>query len=141
MSYLRYNSSRFVRQTPSRTPCLQLTLEPWPYPTLQGRVGWADDTFVCLRSINMERPISDMDRLPYAKYTEMRKRLETEKLADTEVDKLYDIVQVTAGLFDKNAIRYTIEGGPSQQRRDNDDDDGKRYKRQEADSQKSVISR
>ncbi|CAF0778605.1 unnamed protein product [Didymodactylos carnosus] len=133
MSYLRYNSSRFVRQTPSRTPCLQLTLEPWPYPTLQGRVGWgkgalhisslhlpwlkivslnlADDTFVCLRSINMERPISDMDRLPYAKYTEMRKRLETEKLADTEVDKLYDIVQVTAGLFDKNAIRYTIEGG------------------------------
>ena len=41
----------------------------------------------------------------------MRKRLETEKLTDAEVDKLYDIVEVTAELFDEYNIRYTIEGG------------------------------
>jgi hypothetical protein len=64
--------------------------------------------------INMERSsrrLSDIDRLRYVKYEEMRRRLEKEKLTDIEVDKLYDIVEVTAGLFDENAIRYTIEGG------------------------------
>jgi hypothetical protein len=55
--------------------------------------------------------LSDIDRLRHEKYTEMRKRLETEKLTDAEVDKLYDIVETTADLFDENSIRYTIEGG------------------------------
>ncbi|UJR17078.1 hypothetical protein I4U23_003975 [Adineta vaga] len=41
----------------------------------------------------------------------MRQRLDNEKLNDNEVDKLYDIVQVTDGLFNQNGIRYTIEGG------------------------------
>ncbi|CAF0889825.1 unnamed protein product [Adineta ricciae] len=44
-------------------------------------------------------------------YGNMRQRLDKEKLTDDEVDKLYDIVQVTDGLFNKNHIRYTIEGG------------------------------
>ncbi|UJR07162.1 hypothetical protein I4U23_011450 [Adineta vaga] len=41
----------------------------------------------------------------------MRRRLDKEKLNDNEVDKLYDIVEVTDGLFNQHHIRYTIEGG------------------------------
>ena len=41
----------------------------------------------------------------------MRRRLEKEKLNDNEVDKLYDIIEVTGGLLDQYGIRYTIEGG------------------------------
>ena len=41
----------------------------------------------------------------------MRQRLEKEKLSDDEVDKLYDIIEVTDGVFNENGIRYTIEGG------------------------------
>jgi hypothetical protein len=55
--------------------------------------------------------LSDIDHLRYANYTEMRRRLETQKLTDQEVDKVYDIVEATADLFDENNIRYMIEGG------------------------------
>jgi len=61
----------------------------------------------------MEQPIliKDVDRVRLTYYANMRRRLEKEKLNDNEVDKLYDIVEVTGGLFDQNGIRYTIEGG------------------------------
>lgn len=42
---------------------------------------------------------------------EARNRLTKEKLTDVEVDKLYDIVQVTAGILEQHGIRYTAEGG------------------------------
>ncbi|CAF3412569.1 unnamed protein product [Rotaria socialis] len=61
----------------------------------------------------MENPmvITDADSKLLAYYANMRRRLEKEKLNDIEVDKLYDIVEVTGGLFDKHGIRYMIEGG------------------------------
>lgn len=61
----------------------------------------------------MEKPmfITDFDRARLAHYENMRRRLEKEKLADSEVDKLYDIVEVTDSIFNEHGIRYTIEGG------------------------------
>jgi lipopolysaccharide cholinephosphotransferase len=61
----------------------------------------------------MEQPIllTDVDHVRLAYYANMRRRLEKEKLNDNEVDKLYDIIEVTGDLFDQNRIRYTIEGG------------------------------
>jgi len=56
-------------------------------------------------------PITNANSVRRASYTEMRRRLEKEKLNDNEVDKLYDIVEVTDGLLNQNGIRYTIEGG------------------------------
>ncbi|CAF1187918.1 unnamed protein product [Adineta ricciae] len=62
----------------------------------------------------MDSPLlrMDIDRTNRAdNQANMRQRLDKEKLTDDEVDKLYDIVQVTDGLFNRNHIRYTIEGG------------------------------
>lgn len=55
--------------------------------------------------------ISDYDLIRRVNYENMRRRLEKEKLTDHEVDKLYDIVEVTDSLLTQNGIRYTIEGG------------------------------
>jgi lipopolysaccharide cholinephosphotransferase len=41
----------------------------------------------------------------------MRERLNKERLTDEEIDLLYDIMEITGNIFDRFKIRYTLEGG------------------------------
>jgi lipopolysaccharide cholinephosphotransferase len=61
----------------------------------------------------MQQPVvrTDADGFRSDYYAGMRQRLNQEKLEDHDVDKLYDIVEVTDGIFNQYGIRYTIEGG------------------------------
>lgn len=51
------------------------------------------------------------DEQPQPEAASPRERLEREKLTAEDVDKLYDLLKVSAGILEMHDIRYTMEGG------------------------------